>query len=207
MDSMIGYTLNTFSQEVLKTTNGGYNWFVINSNLGNKFYFINPNIGFTNAFKTTDGGITWLQQDTYRDILILNSMYFINSTTGFKIGGFDGSILKTTDGGGQLSGISGNLEQIPLQYSLSQNYPNPFNPTTKIKFDISSPVPPSKRENIVKLIIYDLLGREVTTLVNESLKPGTYETEWDGSNFASGIYFYSLITDEFTETKRMVLIK
>jgi hypothetical protein len=60
---------------------------------------------------------------------------------------------------------------------------------------------------LVKLIIYDLLGREVATLVNESLKPGTYEVEWDGSTFASGVYFYKLISDDFIETKKMVIIK
>ena len=60
---------------------------------------------------------------------------------------------------------------------------------------------------MTQLIIYDILGREVTTLVNEHLHPGTYEAEWDGSNYSSGIYYYSLVTNEFNETKKMVLIK
>lgn len=59
----------------------------------------------------------------------------------------------------------------------------------------------------MKLIIYDLLGQEVTTLVNEELKPGTYEADWDGSNYSSGVYFYKIISNEFTETKKMVLMK
>ena len=88
----------------------------------------------------------------------------------------------------------------PKEYSLSQNYPNPFNPTTKIKFDIP-------RSGDVKLVIYDILGREVTTLVNQDLKPGVYEVEWNASNKPSGVYFYKLTTADFTETKRMVLIK
>ena len=89
--------------------------------------------------------------------------------------------------------------------NLSQNYPNPFNPVTRIKFDI----PPLKgvRGMMVRLIIYDLLGREVTTLVNEPMKPGTYEVDWDGSMYASGVYFYKLITDEYVETRKMVLLK
>jgi photosystem II stability/assembly factor-like uncharacterized protein len=101
---------------------------------------------------------------------------------------------------------------IPKEYCLYSNYPNPFNPSTKIKFDIPSKVKsqtsgyPSLWEN-VKLVIYDVLGHEVATLVNENLKPGTYEVEWDGSNLASGVYYYQLKTDEFTDTKRMILLK
>jgi photosystem II stability/assembly factor-like uncharacterized protein len=89
---------------------------------------------------------------------------------------------------------------IPGGYSLSQNYPNPFNPKSKIKFDIA-------KLGEVKLIIYDVLGREVATIVNKELQPGTYEAEWDGSNYSSGVYFYKLITAGFTETRKMVLVK
>jgi hypothetical protein len=105
-----------------------------------------------------------------------------------------------------LGGIKRISNLIPNSFSLLQNYPNPFNPTTKIRFE----VPLNKvgdRGLSVRLIIYDVLGREVTTLINEQLKPGSYEAEWDGSNFASGIYFYSLVTEEFSQTKKMVLIK
>ncbi len=94
---------------------------------------------------------------------------------------------------------------IPKKFDLSQNYPNPFNPKTKIRFGIPSNV---KRETSnVKLKIYDLLGREVAILVNEELKPGTYEADWDGSNYSSGVYFYKLEAGDFTETKKMVLMK
>jgi type IX secretion system substrate protein/beta-propeller repeat-containing protein len=104
----------------------------------------------------------------------------------------------------RFSGIQNASDVYPYTFKLYQNYPNPFNPTTKIKFDIS----PSPLERAgVRLIIYDLLGREVATLVNETLKPGTYEVEWDGSIFASGVYLYSLITSEFTETKKLILLK
>jgi len=65
----------------------------------------------------------------------------------------------------------------------------------------------SRRDGVVSLKIYDILGREVATLVNEPLQPGTYSVEWNAANFASGIYFYSITTGEFTETKKMVLIK
>jgi len=93
----------------------------------------------------------------------------------------------------------------PKNFSLTQNYPNPFNPQTKIKFAV--PLNVKGQTSNVKLIIYDLLGREVATLVNEELKPGTYEADWDGSNFSSGVYFYKIISDDFVETKKMVLMK
>ncbi len=101
-------------------------------------------------------------------------------------------------------GIEKISNHIPDSYKLHQNYPNPFNPSTRIKFSI----PPSKgARGMTQLIIYDILGREIATLVNEQLQPGTYEVEWDGSNYPSGVYFYKLITDDFINTKKMVLIK
>jgi hypothetical protein len=103
-----------------------------------------------------------------------------------------------------LVGINTFSSEIPIGFSLSQNYPNPFNPSTKMKFSI----PPSKgARGMTRLIIYDILGREVTTLVNEQLQPGIYEVEWDGTNYCSGVYFYKLITNDYSETKKMVLIK
>jgi hypothetical protein len=104
------------------------------------------------------------------------------------------------------TGIRTISEIEPETFSLFQNYPNPFNPTSKIKFSI----PLNKggeRGLFMRLTIYDLLGREVATLVNEQLKPGTYEVEWDGTNYPSGVYFYKLSTDSYNESKKMVLIK
>jgi hypothetical protein len=89
---------------------------------------------------------------------------------------------------------------IPYKFELSQNYPNPFNPTTKIKIDVP-------KNEFITIKVYDLLGREIATLVNQKLKPGTYEVDWNGSNYTSGVYFYKLETEEFTNTKKMVLLK
>jgi len=100
----------------------------------------------------------------------------------------------------EMIGIKQISELVPSKYSLSQNYPNPFNPTTNIKFDVA-------RLGDVKIVVYDVMGREVQTLVNESLKPGTYEASFDASSLNSGVYFYKLITDGFTETKKMLLLK
>ncbi len=90
--------------------------------------------------------------------------------------------------------------EIPNYYFLNQNYPNPFNPVTNIKFGIPE-------SGNVRLVVYDILGREVTTLLNEHKNPGTYEVKFDASQLASGIYFYSLQTERVTETKRMLLVK
>ena len=90
--------------------------------------------------------------------------------------------------------------EIPERYSLFQNYPNPFNPTTNIKFDIQKTSP-------TKLLIYDALGREVATLVNEELKAGSYQVDWDGSNYTSGVYFYRIQAGDYLETKKMLMLK
>ncbi len=102
-------------------------------------------------------------------------------------------------------GITPISGEVPKNFSLSQNYPNPFNPTTKIKFDI--PSAGNSRDRAVQLIIYDVLGREVSTLVNQQLQPGTYEVNFDASNLTSGVYFYKLIASDFTDVKKMILIK
>lgn len=97
-------------------------------------------------------------------------------------------------------GIIKISNQIPRQYSLSQNYPNPFNPATKIRFTLPN-------NSFSKLIIYDILGRKIKTLVNEQLNAGTYEADWDASIHSSGIYFYKLETEKFIEFKKMMLLK
>jgi hypothetical protein len=100
------------------------------------------------------------------------------------------------------------------EFKLYQNYPNPFNPVTKIKFDISplsieAGVPSTRdgRGVFTNLIIYDILGQEIATLINEQLKPGSYEVVWNCSNYPAGVYCYKLKTENFTETKKLVLIK
>ncbi|MGH2575663.1 MAG: DUF1028 domain-containing protein [Ignavibacteria bacterium] len=104
-----------------------------------------------------------------------------------------------------LTGISTISSEIPEKPFLYQNYPNPFNPITKIKFDIPLNI---ENENVkIKLVIYDILGRETAVLVNQELKPGTYETEWDASEYQSGVYFYRLAAGEYTETRKMSLVK
>jgi len=118
---------------------------------------------------------------------------------------------------GTPTGITQIGGSVPAKFVLSQNYPNPFNPSTKIRFDVPSTpqlrFPPfvqrgeSEAGGFVRLTIYDILGREIATLVNQQLQPGTYEVEWNAANNASGVYFYRLTAGNYSDTKRMVLMK
>ncbi|HEY6626032.1 MAG TPA: T9SS type A sorting domain-containing protein [Ignavibacteriaceae bacterium] len=104
-------------------------------------------------------------------------------------------------------------ENFPVEFNLSQNYPNPFNPSTKIKYSIptrpvSSPMVKGRtKEGFVTLKVYDILGNEIETLVDEEKPAGTYEVTWYAGNLPSGVYFYQLKAAEFVSTKKLVLMK
>jgi hypothetical protein len=97
-------------------------------------------------------------------------------------------------------GIADNGPSVPLRYALMQNYPNPFNPTTAISYQLSAFSP-------VTLKVFDVLGREVATLVNEVRQPGVYTVRWDASSFPSGVYFYHLEAGDFRATRKLMLVK
>jgi hypothetical protein len=97
-------------------------------------------------------------------------------------------------------GIQNISGEVPADYTLSQNYPNPFNPSTKIRFSIP-------KSNFVKLNIYNALGQKVSQMLNRALDAGTYEVNWHAHDFPSGIYFYTIEADDFTQTRKMVLVK
>jgi len=194
---------------ILSTVNGGTNWIL--KYLGNSYgvlssYFLNSNTGYltTNGsaiYKTTNNGTNWLLQlnDTST---ILNSIYFTSKDTGYACGS-GGKIYKTINGG--TIGIRKINSGVPDRFYLFQNYPNPFNPSTNIKYQII-------KNNVVTLKVYDLLSREIATLVNEFQKAGTYETQFSINSIAnnrlpSGVYFYKLKSGDFSETKIMLLIK
>ena len=206
---------------IYKTTNGGLNWLLQTLPSGNniyheiyKFKIINydtiyavggyKDLGFRIIgliWKTTNSGMNWGYQEP--DTSIQNGQYyaldFINANTGWA---YSGNGIHTTNGGGPIiiSSININNENIVKSYILEQNYPNPFNPTTVISFQLSV-------AGQVVLKVYDVMGREVQTLVNESLKPGTYQASFDASALSSGIYFYTLSAGEFSETKKMLMVK
>jgi len=99
--------------------------------------------------------------------------------------------------------------EMPLSFHLFQNYPNPFNPTTTIKYSIPAveTFHGTSLQQHVTLKIYDILGKEIVALVNEEKLPGNYETTFNGSKLASGVYFYKLITKDFSLSKKMILMK
>jgi hypothetical protein len=99
-----------------------------------------------------------------------------------------------------LVGIQHEQNTVPTVYSLSQNYPNPFNPETQIKYALP-------KAGQVKIVVYDLLGAEIATLVNENKPAGNYNVTFNGSNLASGVYFYKITSGQFTDVKKMLLIK
>jgi hypothetical protein len=123
--------------------------------------------------------------------------------------GFDqllnGCIINGIQYGNMISGLTTINSEIPIEFNLFQNYPNPFNPATNIKFQLP-------KSGMAKLVVYDLPGKEIQTLVNQQLSPGTYEVDFEGSNLPSGVYFYELNAvgfdgREFSQMKKMILMK
>jgi len=193
---------------IFRSTNGGNNWVTIfpggTGTVIYSLYFINKYKGwaageYRTIQATTNGGIDWIDQTNPQAGVHYRSIYFTDSLTGWVVGD-SGTILKTTTGG-ILTNFSNTSSEIPDKYFLSQNYPNPFNPVTNLEFGISE-------LGFVTLKVYDLLGKEVAILVNENKPAGTYEVEWDASDFPSGVYLYKLEVDgSVIDTKRMILLK
>lgn len=185
---------------IYRSTNNGSSWF--QSGLNNQSvmsFAVSGNNIFAGSdsgvYLTTNYGTSWINESqgfgsnrSVLALLIANNYIFAGASTVWR------RILS------EMIGVNNISTEIPTAYSLSQNYPNPFNPTTSIKFNVA-------KLGYVKIVIYDVTGREVQTIVNESLKPGTYETSFDGSSLNSGVYFYKIIAEEFSETKKMLLIK
>jgi photosystem II stability/assembly factor-like uncharacterized protein len=201
VNELTGYITGTGA---LKTTDGGTNWFrILNSDYHYGIEFSSPNTGYLvgmygSVWKTTNGGALWNGLECPSGKALFGAKFF-NDSVGIIYGEY-GTILKTYNGGGN---IISNIKQnniIPTRSSLSQNYPNPFNPSTNIKFQIAN-------NKYVLLKVFDVIGREVQTLVNEKLKPGEFEVTFDGSALSSGVYFYRLTAGDFTETKKMLMIK
>ncbi len=188
-----------------RSTNGGLNWTTVTSGYVGRgiadgdlpgHIYISGNGG---VFYTTNGGTSFINDNlTFSANQIVKSgNYMFAALSGATNGGV---WVRTFP-----LGIQTVSNEVPERFSLSQNFPNPFNPTTKIKFELSSTSATSVAQT--SLSVYDVLGREVEILVNEDLAPGTYEVEWDASGFSSGVYCYQLTTGDFSETRKMLLVK
>ncbi|MBI5402050.1 MAG: T9SS type A sorting domain-containing protein [Ignavibacteriae bacterium] len=196
---------STNAARIVRTTDGGDTWnLVYSTTSGGAVWglaFPTPLTGYgcTNVgtvLRTTDGGLNWIQQSTP----LTENLYeisFPTVNTGY-ISTWSGKILKTTNGGATY--INNTNKNIPEKYSLSQNYPNPFNPSTNIKFSIKKP-------GFTTLKVYNALGKEERLLVNDFLEAGEFETMFDGGKLSSGLYFYKITTGNFTDTKKMLMIK
>jgi hypothetical protein len=156
--------------------------------------------------RSTDGGVSWgvdtrltnnLSDSRLSSIAVSGS--FVHVVWRDNRDG-NSEIYYKRNPTGNTIGIKNISSEIPSSYSLQQNYPNPFNPATNIKFAIP-------KNEFVKITVFDMLGKEIETLVNEQLAPGTYETNWNASNYPSGVYFYKLSAGDFSETKKMLLLK
>jgi len=191
---------------VLKTTNRGNTWFKsmqlpYHSRL-RKIFFLNYNTGYAVGdtgliVRTTNGGEDWSVQNSGTRKK-LNGVWFLNKDTGFVVG--DSGIVLKTFTGGVMTSINSTTNEIPGNYFLSQNYPNPFNPLTQIKYDLPN-------YNFVTIKIYDVLGKELLSLVNEFKQAGSYSVTFDATNYTSGVYYYKIKTVSFVQVKKMVLIR
>lgn len=200
-----GHSLKgTYVRTVWKTTNGGINWvpnYTGAGYLSGQIEFPNSQTGYISdgwgaILKTTNAGENWFELNSPTST---TGIFFTSAETGYVVG-LSGMIAKTTNGG--IVSIANN-ELTLNKYNLFQNYPNPFNPSTKIKFELSHLADNSP----VKIIVYDILGKEIEKLMERNLSAGIYEVNWDASRYAGGIYFYSIVTESFIETKKMILIK
>ena len=191
-------------QFIAKTTNGGINWTTTPITfMAGTCYMINELKGWIigeegEMIYTLDGGNDWnlSYQMTNNG---LRDLFFIGND-GWIVGGW-GTIFHSTNSGVTFIEEENNLTH-PKDFLLQQNFPNPFNPSTTIQYAISS-------TQFVTLKVYDLLGREVVTLVNEEKLTGTYNVEFGVKSLelSSGIYFYKLQAGDFVETKKMILLK
>ncbi len=211
-NSLSGWAVG-YNGTIYSTINSGNNWNPQSSGTTNRLVAVHfPDVstgyavGYTGTIvKTTNGGVNWFSQSS-GSVNNLWGVFFTDVNTGWAAG-WNGTILHTTNGG--VTFINKISTEVPQEFNLYQNYPNPFNPVTKIKFDVpaSNLILNGVKDPSVRLIIYDVLGRGITTLVNEKLSSGTYEVEWDASSFSSGIYFYRLVSGDYIQVKKMVLLK
>ncbi|KXK54258.1 MAG: Aminopeptidase N [Chlorobi bacterium OLB5] len=205
---------------IIKSTNLGSNWLPLNTagngfvsgtachpGLIGKFWYTKNQFIYTNSASDTFALQYTAPAGNYTHI----GANYLGSAAVWAVRD-NGGISKYT---GEI-GIQTISTEIPELFSLSQNYPNPFNPSTIIRFQIPllSTTPLGRgvsgeagRGVFTLLKVYDILGNDITTLLNQQLSPGTYSIDWDGSNYPSGLYFYTLRSGDYTETKKMILLK
>ncbi len=194
-----------YGSSVVRTTDGGSSWnytalqvFGVASALsfrtGSEGW---APLGFAQEFiRTLDSGKTWSQVPTPGRSSILD-LVFTDSSHGYAVG--SGGVILRYDSS-LVNVAEDDQRDFPKTYRLHQNYPNPFNPTTTIEFSLP-------RQSFVQLKVYNLMGQEVATIVSENLAAGTYSKQWDAAGVGGGMYLYRLITKDFVETRKMIVLK
>jgi hypothetical protein len=196
---------------IARTTNGGTTWSSVNVGAGVTGYCTckwieGTNICYVSTFtgasgcikKSTDAGVTWTTMTTAGTVGITHMEFYRsgNIIYGFAVAQ-NGTVLKLVD---NITGIDPINNILPADYSLKQNYPNPFNPSTTIEFSI--PV-----SGNVSLKVYDALGKEVASILDDYRAAGNYSEQFVGTGLNSGVYYYQLISGNFKETKKFMLVK
>jgi len=207
------------SSHVYKSTDGGDNWIDINNNLPDVPAFsvaIDPDYpeqlyvgNDLGVYFSMNGGESWSDiSEGLPEAVMVYNLSIVPSNRSIRIASHGNGVFER-----KLLPIQTDVEnedENPIGFKLEQNYPNPFNPTTTIKYSIPV-VEATRRVVSTKLIVYDILGREVATLVNREQQPGSYEVTFDASSVSrqmtSGVYYYRLNAGSFAETKKMILIK
>ena len=190
------------SNGIYTSTNNGQNWIQTTSSYlnitsltasGSNIFAGTVDSGF---YVSKNNGLDWIRKSEGMGRQTINALTI---SSGYVFAGMQTSAVwkrLISD----IIGIKNINNKVPSSFSLYQNYPNPFNPTTNIRFEIP-------KNGFVKLVVFDMLGREVETLVNEKQSAGTYEATFNASRYPSGVYFYRLKTEGFSDTKKMMLIK
>jgi len=221
--------------KLIKSTNGGLNWSspkrVNNDSAGKEQFFTWMTIDQTTGYlyfvfydrrnytdwntdvymaRSTDGGETFTNFKVSSTPFLPQGGTFFGDYNGITAHGGKVRPIWTRLAANSLSiwtaivdfptGVENTTVNTPSRYSLEQNFPNPFNPVTMIKYNIP-------KSSNVTMKVYDIIGNEVSTLVNSKQEAGTYEIGWDGSQNSSGVYFYKISAGEFTQTKTMMLVK
>ena len=190
------------NSEIIFTNNGGQTWSSRSNGIQmgiNGIYFLDENNGWAvsdlgTVYITSNGGINWGTQPS-NTTQTLNEIYFLSSNLGWAVGDF-GTIVRYN---GAVTS-AGNLEGPVSEYQLSQNYPNPFNPSTQINFAIP-------QTTKVSLKVFNAIGKEVATLIDGQIEPGNHSVVFDATDLSSGVYYYTISTENLIQTKKMILLR
>lgn len=194
---------------VLRSSNSGTSWFrqptptphrlrraQFSTNNNSRIYCVGD--GGT-ILKSTNNGTTWGTQPSGTNRNLRSVFFYLSDNFGWAVGD-SGTILRTIDGGGQITGVIEGAPEPPVSASLGKNFPNPFNPGTTIPFFLTHP-------EFVSLTVFNILGEEIATLISDRMSAGNHEIYWDAQGASTGMYLYRLEAGWFVETRKFLLLR